>query len=99
MGLWSRAMTPSILRRERAALKKAVAIAGGQTALAAELGAPYKQQHIHNWLTRQRVPLTACVLIERATNGFVTCEELRGDVHWLRDHGGSVTKYEVEIAA
>jgi DNA-binding transcriptional regulator YdaS (Cro superfamily) len=92
-------MNPSILRRERSALKRAVAIAGGQTALALALGHPFKQQHIHNWLTRQRVPLNACVLVERATQGIVRCEELRGDVHWLRDADGFPVKYEVEIAA
>lgn len=87
------------LRRQRSALKKAVSAVGGQTALARLLGPAFKQQHVNNWLTRSQVPLAACPLIERATEGAVKCEALRPDVGWVRDRRGRITKYEVLLQA
>lgn len=38
---------------------------------------------VHEWTTgKKRVPAERCVEIERATDGAVTCEELRPDVDW-----------------
>lgn len=61
------------------ALKKAVAIAGGQSSLAKAVGV--KQQHIWNWLNRDGRPAAEYVLaIEAAVGGRVTRHELRPDV-------------------
>ena len=64
-------------------LSDAVAIIGTQTLLAAKIGAT--QQEVWNWLNGQRdIPPSRCPSIERATDGRVTCEELRPDVRWHR---------------
>lgn len=61
---------------------------GSQTALAQLIGvAP---ELINQWAHGvRRVPLERCVAIERATDGAVTCEELRPDMAeyfaYLRD--------------
>lgn len=39
-----------------------------------------------------------CPLIERYTEGAVTCDELRNDVDWDRDDDGRVTGYRVRFA-
>ena len=40
---------------------------------------------VSQWKTEARpVPIERCPDIERATEGLVTCEELRGDVTWIR---------------
>lgn len=59
------------------ALQRAVAQAGGTSALARELGV--SPQVVTNWLAR-RVPTDMCPAIERVTG--VRCEELRPDVEW-----------------
>ena len=53
---------------------------------------------IYQWLSGIR-PLAAhhCPAIERATG--VTCEDLRPDLHWLRDESGAVTGYQVPTRA
>ena len=62
------------------ALKRAVEIAGGQTALAEALGV--KQAHVWNWLNRDNaLPAEYCIPIERATDGRVTRHELRPDIY------------------
>lgn len=62
------------------ALHSAIKASGSQTALARLLGiAP---QVIHNWIKRGNIPAEYCPRIERATNGAVTCEQLRPDVDW-----------------
>lgn len=60
------------------ALKKAIDIIGSQSALAKAIGcAP---QDVNNWLRRGNVTAERCIDIERATDGVVTCEELRPDL-------------------
>lgn len=60
-------------------LQRAVAIAGGQVALATKLG--LKQGHVWWWLHRaKKVPAERCMAIERATGGKVTRYQLRPDV-------------------
>jgi DNA-binding transcriptional regulator YdaS (Cro superfamily) len=64
------------------ALKKALEIVGGPTAMAKRLGE--KPQTVSAWSTRSkgRVPAEHCPSIELETDGRVTCEELRPDVKW-----------------
>lgn len=66
------------------ALQIAIAVAGGQSALARGCGVV--QQVVWNWLNRSagRVPPEHCPAIERATAGRVTADELRPDVIWVR---------------
>ena len=54
---------------------------GGTTTLAAAAGvsAPTAGEWIGG---KRRVPLVRCSMIERATSGAVTVEELRPDVDW-----------------
>lgn len=62
------------------ALKTAEAVIGSQSALAKAIDvAP---QVVNNWHRRGNVPADYCPAIERATQGQVTCEELRPDVDW-----------------
>lgn len=45
---------------------------------------------ISQWRTKAReVPAERCPAIERATNGVVTCEELRPDIDWAVLRGTS----------
>lgn len=66
------------------ALRIAVNIAGGQTALAAVVGRGVKQSHVWAWLNSknpdQMPPAEYCPAIEKATG--VACEALRPDVEW-----------------
>ncbi len=57
-----------------AALKKAVDFSGGQRALASKCNAT--QQHVWNWMQSGKVPVDRAILIEIATGGEVTKEEL-----------------------
>jgi DNA-binding transcriptional regulator YdaS (Cro superfamily) len=68
-------------------LKKAVQIAGGQSALARALTTSDRkliQANVQKWLNSpnpdKMPPAEYCPSIERATG--VTCEELRPDVDW-----------------
>lgn len=62
------------------ALQRAIDHAGGQSALARALDV--RQQHIWNWLNRQRqVPANRVFDIERATAGAVTRHQLRPDLY------------------
>jgi len=68
------------------AIERAVAIAGGQTALARRCqevsGHPYRQSHIWNWLNEmEAVPPDVAVLLEKATG--VDRSEFRPDL-WPR---------------
>ncbi len=58
------------------ALKRAVALAGGLTALARGLG--ISPQAISQW---RQVPATRVLAVERATDGAVTRSELRPDLY------------------
>ena len=74
----------------RMSLIKAIEMAGSQSALGRAIGEP--QQQIWKWLNPPvnsrvppgQVPPDRCPAIERATDGSVTCEELRPDVRWQR---------------
>lgn len=56
---------------------------GAQTKLAASLQCP--SQLVYQWANKIRpIPTPRCPAIERATNGEVTCEELRPDINWVR---------------
>ena len=52
------------------------------TKLAAALGGTVKRQHVEHWVKVGRAPAEHCPLIERATSGAVTCEQLRPDIEW-----------------
>ena len=60
------------------ALSMAVQICGSQKALADSIGVPH--QTVWAWISRGSIPAERCPDIERATNGAVTCEELRPDL-------------------
>jgi DNA-binding transcriptional regulator YdaS (Cro superfamily) len=65
-------------------LLRAVRIAGGQAALARACGGACKQQHVWNWINRDRkVPAEFVLAIERATGGQVTRHQLRPDIYPL----------------
>lgn len=74
---------------------------GSTRRLALQLGvAP---QLVTQWSTGARqVPAERCLVIERVTEGDVTCEEMRPDVEWavLRDRkNGKATASAVVAAA
>jgi DNA-binding transcriptional regulator YdaS (Cro superfamily) len=71
---------PSAPTAPSAALARAVALCGGQSALASAIGVT--QSHVWNWLARARTPAEHCPAIERATRRAVRCEELRPDIDW-----------------
>lgn len=67
---------------EKAALRKAAEIVGGQAALAIAIGIEDRRR-VWPWFnTDRRLPAEHCPAIERATGGAVRCEELRPDVSW-----------------
>lgn len=64
-------------------------ILGGQAALARAVSTQTKtihQPNVYKWLNSpnpdQMPPAEYCPAIERATNGEVRCEDLRGDIDW-----------------
>jgi DNA-binding transcriptional regulator YdaS (Cro superfamily) len=67
------------------ALNMAIALCGGQAALARLLsraGRAVSQQRIWNAVHRdQSIPAEWCLPIERATGGRVTCRQLRPDLY------------------
>lgn len=70
-------------------LQRAIAILGGQSALARAVSTPKRkilQPHVYKWLNSpnpdQMPPAEYCPAIERATDGAVRCEELRDDIDW-----------------
>lgn len=76
------------------ALSEAIAVAGGQSALARAISAypgQVKQGHVWCWLNRDlRVPAEYCPAIEEATG--VSCDRLRPELEWIREDG-AVTGY------
>lgn len=70
-------------------LKKAVRIAGGQSALARACGGNLRQQHIWNWLNRDaKVPAEYVRAIERATDGRIKRHQLRPDIYPPHEQAG-----------
>lgn len=70
---------------EKAALRRAAEVLGGQAAMAAVLGYDDRRAVWHWFGTGRRFPAEHCPAIERATREkgqTVTCEELRPDVAW-----------------
>lgn len=64
------------------ALKEAIHIAGGQSALAKRCGNGIKQQHIYNWLYRNKgVPPHRILLVEKAVDGKVSRQRLGPDIY------------------
>ena len=68
------------------ALRKAVKIAGGQSALARKLsyltGKKITQAHVWNWLNRdEELPGEYCIPVEKIVEGQVTRNELRQDLY------------------
>jgi DNA-binding transcriptional regulator YdaS (Cro superfamily) len=62
-------------------IDKAAEIVGSQVALADAL--KVTKGAVNQWKDEgRRVPAEYCPLIERMTNGAVTCEELRPDIEW-----------------
>lgn len=54
-------------------------------------------QAVSQW---KKVPLDHCPAIETATDGRLTCEQMRPDVQWQRDPAtGRVNGYSVSISA
>jgi DNA-binding transcriptional regulator YdaS (Cro superfamily) len=60
------------------ALDRACEALGTQDALAAALG--IRSASISGWRERGKVPAERCLAIEKATQGAVTCQDLRPDV-------------------
>lgn len=63
-------------------IERACGLLGSQSAIARllKISAPT----VNQWVKRTRpVPAAYCTLIERATNGQVTRQELRPDDYWL----------------
>jgi DNA-binding transcriptional regulator YdaS (Cro superfamily) len=62
--------------------------ASERVAIAAAIGV--NEQYLYQCLTgRRTTPSDRCPSIERATQGRVTCEELRADVRWHRVPDGA----------
>ena len=87
--------------QEKAALRRAVDVVGGQAALASACGFSDRRR-VWAWFEPgRRVPAEHCPSIERATravaaakndaNLIVLCEDLRSDVAWgiLREQAGA----------
>lgn len=88
-------MSYALRMDNRPALRRAIAVAGSQTKLAAKLG--IRQPSIAEWLARNTVPIDRCTMIETLTG--VRCEDLRPDVYWSRGPDGKVMAYTVPVAA
>lgn len=77
---------------ESNALNRAIEIIGGVSNAARVIPGVNSYQTVQQWRV-SGVPAERCPDIEAATNGEVTCEELRPDVNWavLRKVGASGT--------
>ncbi len=67
-----------IYKNGNTVLDFACTLVGGPTALAGLVNA--SPQAVWNWRKRGYPPAEKCMLIEQATLGSVTCEQLRPDV-------------------
>ena len=71
-------------------INRAIAIVGNMAKLARLLGVT--PQAVKFWREgRRRLPAEVCPLIERATSGAVTCEQLCPDVDWAYVRGTAMT--------
>lgn len=61
-------------------LRNAIDHMGGQMATARRFNTTV--QVVHNWLRRDRIPAEYAPLIEDATNGAFTANQLRPDIPW-----------------
>lgn len=69
-----------VLNQTQKHLRRAIALAGGQSALARAINS--RQQNIWFWLNKSgRVPAEFVLLIEQATQGQVTRSQLRPDIY------------------
>ena len=65
-------------------LKSYVSERGAQSRLAQQINA--QPQLVWQWANGVKpVPADRCISIERASDGAVTCEVLRPDLHWHRN--------------
>ena len=75
-------------------LINAFEVCGSQAELARRLGATTPQ--VSEWAKGDRpIPLHRCEDIEAATDGAVTCEQLRPDVQWIRNGEGKAFYREI----
>lgn len=64
-------------------IEQACKIVGSQRALAGQLD--ISPATVNQWCSGDRpIPVDRCPAIERATQGTICCEDLRGDVSWYR---------------
>lgn len=78
-------------------LQKAIRLVGGGAELGRLLGVT--KSAVSQWASVDHgVPLERCVDIERATNGAVTCEELRPDKVEFFQHFRGTSKPTAEAA-
>ena len=83
-------------KTELEALDKAIGLLSGVTAMAKVVPGVKNYQTIQQWRI-SGVPAEYCPVIERATNGAVTCEELRADLseQWAYLRGTTPTPEKV----
>lgn len=63
------------------AIRKACEVVGGQAAMSRKLCV--SSPTVNQWVMGVRqIPAERCPAIEKATEGIVTCEDLRPDVDW-----------------
>lgn len=78
------------------ALREAIRMAGGQSALARVCGKD--QGHVSHWLKSAKgVPAEHCPAIEDATG--VRCEKLRPDVRWEVLRRGSIERVNATLVS
>lgn len=77
------------MARDMKPVDKAISLVGSLSELSSLLGV--SPQVVSNWrLDGRNVPVERCIDIEKATNGMVRCEELRGDIDWSYLRGSEV---------
>lgn len=69
-------------KRNRAALSKAIELAGGQSALAEALGDPVRQGHVWAWLNRTADGVPADIALQIEQRFGIESESLRSDLEW-----------------
>lgn len=77
--------------KHQKSIREACRIVGGQAVLARLL--MVSPPTVNQWVSGTRqVPAERCPAIEKATDGAVTCEELRPDVDWSYLRGTGANK-------